>query len=62
MEVNYLVKTSGQFESSKIGGLGVELVREFVRYIGQDNDNILLLNIVDLLHFNIQSQRMDKPS
>ena len=26
MEVNYLVKTSGHFESSKIGGLGVELL------------------------------------
>ena len=33
IEVNYLVKTSGHFESSKIGGLGVELVREFVRYV-----------------------------
>jgi len=33
MEVNYLVKTSGHFDSSKIGGLGVELVREFVRLI-----------------------------
>ena len=40
MEVNYLVKTSGHFESSKIGGLGVELVREFVRYIVENKNNI----------------------
>ena len=59
MEVNYLVKTSGHFDSSKIGGLGVELVREFVRYVKMSCIN-LFLNIADLLHFNIQSQNMAK--